>query len=59
MSIMVKRKEYFMKAKRVLEKDQNGNSKTQKCMPEIRYSLDDINSSLNLQEKALVNWNTR
>ena len=56
---MVKRKEYFMKAKRVLKKDQNGNSKTQKCMPEIRYSLDDINSSLNLQEKALVNWNTR
>jgi len=59
MNIMVKRKEYFMRAKGVLKADQNGNSKTLKCMPEIRYSLDDINSSLNLQEKTLVNLNTR
>lgn len=56
---MVKRKEYFMRAKGVLTNDQNGNSKTLKCMPEIRYSLDDINSGLNLQEKTLVNLNTR
>lgn len=59
MNIRVKRKEYFMRAKGVLTNDQNGNSKTLKRTPEIRCALDDINSGLNLQEKALVNLNTR